>query len=197
MKGADVRLTKVALLQQLATWDHFLKRKVRLIACGGTAMTLLGVKASTKDVDFMIPDEKEYAYLIAILRSVGYEEKSGYGFSRQDEPYVFDLFPGKRIHTTELLQSPLDDGRHGVVQQFRWLYVGVLNPYDLIVSKLFRGSAVDFEDCAMLVRAHRDTIDISKLEKHFYEMAAYDIAEERVIGHWRSWKSQLAKEGII
>ena len=48
------RLDKKLLLDILAEWNHFLRRKVHLIACGGTAMTLLGVKPSTKDVDFIL-----------------------------------------------------------------------------------------------------------------------------------------------
>ena len=53
----DYRLDKNRLLDILGNWNRFLKRKVHLIACGGTAMTLLGVKPSTKDVDFMAPRE--------------------------------------------------------------------------------------------------------------------------------------------
>lgn len=47
----EYRLNKQKLLDILEQWNRFLKRKVHLIACGGTAMTLLDVKASTKDVD--------------------------------------------------------------------------------------------------------------------------------------------------
>ena len=43
------RLDKDHLLNVLEEWNHFLKRKVHLIACEGTAMILSGVKPSTKD----------------------------------------------------------------------------------------------------------------------------------------------------
>lgn len=46
----EYRLDKDELLDNLRAWNRVLRRKVQLIACGGTAMTLLGVKASTKDV---------------------------------------------------------------------------------------------------------------------------------------------------
>ena len=39
----EYRLDKDRLLDILGEWNRFLKRKVRLIACGGTAMTLIGV----------------------------------------------------------------------------------------------------------------------------------------------------------
>ena len=66
----EYRLDKRKLLDVLAQWNRFLKRKVHLIACGGTALTLLDVKPSTKDVDFMVPNAAEYTYLIKMLKSL-------------------------------------------------------------------------------------------------------------------------------
>jgi hypothetical protein len=47
----EYRIDKESLLNIISAWDSFLKRGVHLIACGGTALTLLGIKASTKDED--------------------------------------------------------------------------------------------------------------------------------------------------
>ena len=44
----ESRIDSQALLEVMALWNRFLRRKVHLIACGGTAMTLLQVKPSTK-----------------------------------------------------------------------------------------------------------------------------------------------------
>ena len=99
----DYRLNKEDLLATLSAWNGFLKKKVHLIACGGTALTLLGVKDSTKDIDFIVPVEAEYDYLIKVLQDLGYQQKTGSGWVRSGEAYIFDLFRGKRIHTTELL----------------------------------------------------------------------------------------------
>lgn len=68
----DYRLGKAQLMDVLGQWNRFLKRKVHLIACGGTAMTLAGVKPSTKDVDFLVPVPAEHAYLLKILMPLGY-----------------------------------------------------------------------------------------------------------------------------
>ena len=65
----EYRIDKQTLFDVMEQWNSFLRRKVHLIACGGTAMTLLQVKPSTKDVDFMIPKANEYDYLIKILKS--------------------------------------------------------------------------------------------------------------------------------
>jgi len=116
------RLTKNQLLEILEGWNHILRRRVRMIACGGTAMTLLGVKASTRDVDFMVPNGREYKYLTAKLMDIGYELQTGW--HREDEPFRFDLFQDSKIHTTTLLDSPLERERHTLLVEYSHLYIG-------------------------------------------------------------------------
>lgn len=180
MVQAEYRLDKDELLDNLRAWNRVLRRRVRLIACGGTAMTLLGVKASTKDVDFMIPDIREYNYLMKQLQAMGYTQTNGPGWQRRGDVFHFDIFRGNNIHTTGLLQSPLEDGRNSLLVEFSHLYIGILNDYDLIASKLMRGTRVDFEDCVMLAAAHRNKLDIERLVAHFNEMVDYDVAEARL-----------------
>ncbi len=192
----EYRLNKDDLLKTLSGWNGFLKKKVHLIACGGTALTLQGVKASTKDVDFIVPEPSEYKYLVGVLEQLGYKQVTCAGWKRDGEIYIFDLFKGKRVHTTELLESPLRPEGHFLIKEYSSLYIGVLNPYDLIVSKLFRCSSIDVEDCLMLVRLRREEISIQLLEEHFKEMASYDIAEERMMSNWEHFKRMLKKEGL-
>jgi len=174
------RLNKSRLLEILGEWNHFLKRKVHLIACGGTAITLIGAKPSTKDVDFMVPKDREHDYLTKQLKMLGYKQVTGSGWKRAGEDFRFDLFRGNRIHTTELLKSPLEEGRHSTLKVFSHLYIGILNDYDLIVSKLMRDTRVDFEDCLSLVETRRAEIDIGKIIRHFHEMISYDVSEDRL-----------------
>lgn len=159
-------------------------------------MTLLGIKPSTKDVDMIVPVEREYNYLTKTLKNLGYQQTTGSGWKKKEEIYIFDLFVGKRIHTTELLDSPLDKSKHNVLKEFSHLYIGILNDYDLIASKLFRGATVDFEDCLMLVNAHKEEIDFKYLEKHYRELAGYDVGEERILKHFEHFMRLLEKEGI-
>lgn len=191
----EYRIDKQGLLDRISAWDGFLKRKVHLIACGGTAMTLLGVKASTKDIDLLIPNEDEYKYLVNILKQLGYKSASGWGWSR-DDGFVFDLFRGNSIHTTQLLESPLKEGNHTLVKEFSYIYLGVLNYYDIIISKLFRGSATDNEDCLALLKAIKSEIDLVKLEKRFRETASYDVSEATVIKNWEHFLRLVKKEVI-
>lgn len=76
----EYRIDKQGLMNRISAWDGFLKRKVHLIACGGTAMTLLGIKTSTKDIDLLVPNEDEHKYLIDILQQLGYKSASGWGW---------------------------------------------------------------------------------------------------------------------
>jgi hypothetical protein len=192
----DYRLDKQTLLDVLGLWNGFFRRKIHLIACGGTALTLMDIKPSTKDVDFIVPVEPEYRYLIRTLKDLDYRQKTGSGWQKKGEPFIFDLFAGKHIHTTELLQSPLEADNHTLFKEFSQLYIGILNPYDLIASKLFRGTGVDFEDCLMLVKARQDDIDIKRVERHFKELARYDISEKRITTYIEDFLDLLKKEGL-
>jgi len=192
----NYRLNKNTLLEALSEWNRFIRRRVHLIACGGTAITLAGIKPSTKDVDFMVPKEKEYAYLMKQLKALGYKQVTGSGWKRAGEDFQFDLFSGKRIHTTELLDSPLMEGRHSILMEFSHLYIGILNDYDLIVSKLMRGTRVDFEDCLNLTEAHRTEIDMDRLTRHFFKMISYDISEKRIKKNLDHFLELLRKKNL-
>lgn len=190
------RIDKDGLLNRLGLWNGFLKKRVRLIACGGTALTLLNIKPSTKDIDLMVPDIGEYEYLIKILKQLGYRPASGAGWAR-DDGFIFDIFRDKRVHTTELLESPLDEGNNVMVKEFSRLYLGVLNHYDILISKLFRAASVDIEDCLMLIKIRRQEIDIDRFIRRFKETASYNVSEEKVNKNLSHFLKILAKEGLI
>ncbi|MEA3489644.1 MAG: DUF6036 family nucleotidyltransferase [Candidatus Omnitrophota bacterium] len=192
----EYRLTKQDLFDILIGWNSFLKKKVHLVACGGTALTLLDIKASTKDVDFIVPELSEYSYLIKTLGDLGYEQITGSGWVRKGEQYIFDLFRGKYIHTTELLESPLEEGKSTVIKEMSYISLAVLNCYDLITSKLFRGASVDYEDCIDLIRAKKEEIDIETLKKHFLETAGYDVSEDSIKKNFEIFLKKIKKEGI-
>jgi len=191
----EYRIDKQGLLDTFSVWNGYLKRKVHLISCGGTAMTLLGVKESTKDIDLLVPNETEYDYLVRILKDLGYGPVTGSGWAK-DGGFVFDLFKGKRIHTTELLESPLKEGNHLLIKEFSSVYLGILNFYDLIISKIFRGTMVDMEDCLLLVKTKKQDIDIDLLAERFRETASFDISEEKVNKNMLHFLKILRKEGV-
>jgi hypothetical protein len=189
------RIDEQSLLDRIGAWNGFLKRKVHLIACGGTAMTLLGLKDSTKDIDLLVPKVNEHAYLVKTLQQLGYRSASGWGWSRGDG-FVFDLFRGKTVHTTELIESPMAADNHTLVKEFSQIYLGVLNYYDIIISKLFRGTQVDNEDCLVLVRNKSQEIDLIRLEERLRKTASYDVSEGKIIQNWEYFVELLLKEGL-
>jgi hypothetical protein len=193
----EYRIDKNLLLGIMEEWNRFLKRKVHLIACGGTAMTLLGVKPSTKDIDFMVPNLNEYDYLTKTLKVLGYRPETQSGWKRSGEQFQFDIFRGNRIHTTELLASPLEEGRHTILKEYTRLYIGILNEYDLICSKLMRGTKVDFDDCLALTEARISFISIDLLTERFYEMISYDVGEERLRPNITHFIELLREKGVL
>ena len=189
------RIDKQGLLDTISSWDSFLNKKVRLIACGGTAMTLVGVKDSTKDIDLIVPDVGEYEYLLKVLEQLGYKSVTGSGF-RRDDSFIFDFFIGNKVHTTELLDSPLLAGRNILIKEFVHIYLGALNYYDLIISKLFRATSVDTQDCLSLIKAKKKEIDIGHLKERFRQTASFDVSEEKVNKNLDYFLKLLKKDGL-
>lgn len=190
------RITKDGLLEVLSGWNTFMKKRVHLVACGGTALTLLNIKPSTKDIDLIVPYEHEHDYLVSTLKDLGYKSDSGWGFSR-DDGFIFDLFRGNRVHTTELIEPVLDKGNHVLVKEYSYIYLGVLNFYDIIISKLFRAASVDTEDCLMLIKAKKREIDMDNLVSRFRATASYDVSGDRVNKNLDYFLRHARKEGMI
>jgi hypothetical protein len=80
--------------------------------------------------------------------------------------------------------------------EYSHLYIGILNDYDLISSKLMRGTGVDFDDCLMLAEARGDALDIDRLIEHFNEMVVYDIAVDRIKPHIEVFVDRLRENGL-
>jgi hypothetical protein len=127
---------------------------------------------------------------------LGYKPASGWGWERGDG-FIFDLFRGKSVHTTELLESPLEKGNHILVKEFDRIYLGVLNYYDLIISKLFRATAIDIDDCLALARDKKKDMDFQRLKKRFRETASFDVSEDKVNKNFEHFLNILKKEGLI
>ena len=192
----EYRINKQGLLDSLTIWDGFLGRTVHLIACGGTAMTLLGVKESTKDIDLVVPELAEHEYLIKILKQLGYKSVSGSGWAKGDG-FIFELFRGERVHTTELLESPLKEGNNILIKELSHIYLGALNHYDLIISKLFRGNTIDIEDCLDLIKMKKKEINIKNLETRYRKTASFDVSEDKVNKNLEYFLKTLEEEGLI
>ena len=189
------RITARELLQTIENWEHLINFKVNLIGCGGTALTLLEIKDSTKDIDFIVPVDKEYEKLIKFLWSIGYEEKGG-GLAHQDDPYfLYQFWVGNRVFTTDLLDSPLDPGKNIPIKKWRHIYLGALNLQDLIITKMFRGMKVDVDDCVAAFITFE--IDLEELFERYAEAAKYDLNPEKMMQNFIVFVEALLEKGVV
>jgi hypothetical protein len=173
------RLSANDLLDTLDNWDSLMNFRVHLIACGGTALTLLKIKDSTKDIDFTVPVAKEYERLMKFLRDLGYEEQGG-GLAHDDDPnFIYQFWCGNKVFTTNLLDSPLEPGKHIMVKRWSHIYLGALNLTDLIITKMFRGTPVDRDDCIAAFATGQ--VNAEQLLERYSEAARYDLNPEKMM----------------
>lgn len=195
LTGSKYRITGTELLQTIENWEHLINFKVNLIGCGGTALTLLEIKDSTKDIDIIVPIDKEYVRLMKFLRSLGYEEK-GSGLAHPDDPnFLYQFWVGNRVFTTNLLDSPLDPGGNIPIKKWRHIYLGALNLQDLIITKMFRGMQVDVEDCVAAFA--RFEIDPEELLKRYTEATKYEINPEKMMQNFVVFAEALVEKGVV
>ena len=114
------------------------------------------------------------------------------GWKRPEENIIFDLYPGKKVYSTELLTSPLEEGGNRKVREWQKIYLGVLNPTDLIISKMFRGTEADIEDSLVLLK--QEKVNLKKLERRYRETAQYDTGESKALKNFDRLLSRLKKD---
>ncbi|QTA83857.1 Uncharacterized protein dnl_62780 [Desulfonema limicola] len=194
MNTSQYRISKDRLLKTLENWDSLMNFKVNIIACGGTALTLMDIKESTKDVDFIVPIISECERLIKFLRNIGYVDGAG-GLVHENDPFfIYQFWSGANVFTTELLNSPLNEGQNIPIRKWKKIYLGALNLNDLITTKIFRGTGVDIQDCLEVLK--KKDVDPWRLYKHYKETADYDINPDKVMINFINFIERLYSEGL-
>jgi len=194
VRASTYRLTGKELIETIENWEHLISFKVNLIGCGGTALTLLELKESTKDIDMIVPVQNEYERFITFLRSIGYQEK-GNGLVHPDDPnFLYQFWFGNRVFTTELLDSPLEPGKNIPIKKWRHIYLGALNLQDLIITKMFRGTQVDIDDCVAAFAA--SNMDPVALLERYAETAMYDLNPEKMRANFIIFAEALVEKSM-
>jgi len=194
-RSKQYRISGVDLLDTLENWDSLMNFRVRLIACGGTALTLLNIKESTKDVDLIVPVKTEYDRLIKFLKALDYYYK-GNGLVHDDDPnFIYQIWCGNRVFTTDLLESPLKENNHILIKRWSHIYLGVLNLTDLIITKMFRGTPIDREDC--IAAFATGEVNAEKLLERYSEAARFDINPEKVMQNFGYLADGLDEKRLI
>ena len=195
VRANKYRITGRELLETIDNWEHLINFKVNLIGCGGTALTLLEIKESTKDIDMIVPVQKEYEKLMTFLRSIGYQEK-GNGLAHPDDPnFLYQFWTGNRVFTTELIDSPLETGKNILIKKWRHIYLGALNLQDLIITKMFRCTQVDIDDCVAAFAS--SNMDSAALLERYAEAAKYDLNPEKMIANFIIFAEALVEKSLV
>ena len=189
------RISGIDLLDTLENWDSLMNFRIRLIACGGTALTLLNIKESTKDIDFIVPVKNEYDKLMKFLKALNYRYK-GNGLAHEDDPnFMYQFWCGNRVFTIDLLESPLMENNHILINRWSHIYLGALNLTDLIITKMFRGTPVDREDCVAAFATGQ--VKAENLLERYSEAARYDLNPEKVLQNFGYLAEGLHAEQLI
>lgn len=131
------RLSSRILLDFLKEVDKELSRSVILVAVGGTALTLLGAKSSTIDVDFALQSD-DYDEFKKTLKIVPH------GFE-------VDCFHDGMIFSQGLPDDYLKKTAP-VKTKMKNINLRTLSPLDIVVTKIARLDARDKEDITSCIK---------------------------------------------
>ncbi len=126
-------ITKSGLLKWLHGIDKRLKKKITIVAVGGTAMTLLGLKPSTIDIDLCInsKDKKELEKAL-------------------DKKFRVDIFTDGFIFSEQLPSDYVKKSKE--ILELKHLMLKALSPVDIVITKAARLNARDEEDIGALAK---------------------------------------------
>ena len=122
---------------ELITWlkgiDKKLKKDIVLVAVGGTAMTLLGLKSSTIDIDFCLSNEDKELFKKVL-----------------DNKFKVDIFVDGYIFSEQLPEDFIDKAKE--ITKMKNITLKTLSPVDIVITKTARFNARDEEDIKSLAR---------------------------------------------
>jgi hypothetical protein len=132
---------KKNLVEFLEEVDRCLEKNIDIVAAGGTAMTLLDIKSSTIDIDFIV-NSSDLEDFRKALNSIPHG-------------YRIDLFKDGFVFSQKL---PEDYAEKSIaIKKLRRIRLYALNPLDIIVSKIGRLNERDMQDIRDCIRKFRIT----------------------------------------
>lgn len=160
-------ITKQDLLGWLENVDQKLSKDIVLVAVGGTALTLLGLKESTRDVDFCLSED----------------DFSHFKDNSSSKIFVVDLFRDGYIFSLQLPKDYMEraeaipfSGKHMVLK--------ALSLDDIIVTKTARFHARDIEDIQAVLKTGK--IQVESLKRRFQQvLESYAGNEEEYQRHFQ------------
>lgn len=144
-------ITKNDLIGWLKEIGKKLEKKIILVAVGGTALTLLRIKESTRDVDFCLASED-----VKLFRNLVKGDK-----------FRVDIFQDGFIFSEQLPADYLEKSLKLDVMLPN-IDLRVLSLEDIIITKAARYNERDEADIAAIAKTNK--VDINKLKKRFKEV---------------------------
>lgn len=139
-------IDKTQLVHWVKEIDKRLKNKIDIIAVGGTAMTLLGLKSSTIDIDFCIKSKNKTEFEKVL-----------------DRKFKVDVFVDGFIFSEQLPEDYLKKSKE--ILELKNISLKALSPVDIIITKSARLNARDEEDIAALAKYTRKDELIKRFNK--------------------------------
>jgi hypothetical protein len=138
-------LDRSKLIGFLEEVEKELSRNITIVAVGGTALTLLGLKPSTRDIDFTIPNE-DYDEFQNALKSTPHGFKVDYW---KDGSVFSQTLPDDYLR------------RSSDVIRLKRIRLKALSPVDIVVTKIGRlddRDKQDIEACIKRFKLRRDQV---------------------------------------
>lgn len=129
-------LDKSVLLDFLNILNEELDKRITLVAVGGTAMTLLDLKSSTRDIDFTIPSTDRDEYEKAMLNV--------------QHGLKIDIYEDGWVFSQGLPSDYLE--RSIKIKEFDNIILLALHPIDIVVTKIGRLDDRDMQDIERCIK---------------------------------------------
>jgi len=129
------------------------------------------------------------------LKALNYRYK-GNGLAHKDDPnFIYQFWCGNRVFTTDLLESQLIENNHILINRWPHIYLAALNLTDLIITKMFRGTPADREDCVAAFATGQ--VKAENLLERYSEAARYDLNPGKVLQNFGYLAEGLHAEQLI
>jgi hypothetical protein len=158
-------ISSIELNNILTQFDEYMQREISIIAVGGTALTLLGIKQSTKDVDFCFLSENDMKRFIQIAEKISYMAD---GNKLKKDKIVIDLYSEGYIFCVQLENEYAKKAIP--IREMKKIKLFSLAPIDIIVTKTARLNERDIEDISTLF----ESFEIDKEELVFLFIASME-----------------------
>lgn len=151
---------EVYLISALSDIGSKLNKKTKIYLIGGCAMTFMGAKAATKDIDVVVTSAEEASNLIVAMKDAGfkrvnkiakeYESLEATVIMERPDKMRFDVFTRKvcgKLEIDEKMQS-----RATPYRTFGNLEVHLMSGEDILLFKGMTERTADLDDMLVLVQ---------------------------------------------